>query len=137
MIVPRHFHIAPLILVLQDVVHALESSSFQLVDLVVEDLEAGDADDRHIIWRMRNLHAKGEGSNENLREFGTRDKADIAWIVCLLACQPPEDAQNHTHESTHHLSFLKNTRHFLVLTRQLQLVLSKLSVQGEYICTYY
>lgn len=49
MVVPGHLGVAPLVLVLQDVVHALESFGFQLVDLIVQYLQARDADHSHVV----------------------------------------------------------------------------------------
>ena len=48
-VISCHCSVTSLVLVLQYVVHTLQSSSFQLVNLVVQDLKAGNADHGHIV----------------------------------------------------------------------------------------
>lgn len=106
MVVLGHLCIAPLILVLDDIVHAFESSSFQLIDLIVEYLEAGDTDHGHVVRRMWNLHAERESANENLGQFPTCHESNVTRVILLLACQSSENSQNHTHECAHDLCLL-------------------------------
>ena len=129
MVVLGHLRITPLVLVLQDVVHALQGACFQLINLVVQYLQARDADNCQVVWGLRDLHAKGEGPNEYLRQLATRYKPNIALIVLLLARELPQNPQNHAHERAHDICFLQNACHLLVLASQLQLVLAQLRVQ--------
>ena len=129
MIVLSHFCIASLIFMLDDEVDALKSSSFELINLIVEYLQTSDADDSHIVGRVRNLHTEGESTDENLRKLATRHEPNIALIICLLASETSENAQNHAHERAHYLHFLKDASYSLVLPRQLKLIITKFIVQ--------
>lgn len=117
MIVLSHFCIASLIFMLDDEVNALKSSSFELINLIVEYLQTSDADDRHIVGRVWNLHTEGESTDENLRKLATCHEPNIALIICLLASETSENAQNHAHERAHYLHFLKDASYSLVLPR--------------------
>lgn len=84
MIVLSHLVVTLLVLVLQDVVDAFECSSFQLVDLIVQDLQPSDANHSHVIGRARNLNANREDPDEDLSQLLASHEANVAWIVLLL-----------------------------------------------------
>lgn len=130
-IILRHFIVASLILMLQNVVHALKSSSFQLIDLVVEDLQPRDADHRHVVRRVWDLDTDREDSNEYLRQFLARHEADVARVVLLFAREALENTKYHAHEGAQYFRLLEDAGHLRVLAGQLELVLSEHRVERQ------
>ena len=131
MVVLGQLLFAILVLVLKNIVHALQGPRLQLIDVVIEHLQSSDADHGHVVGGVRNLDTEREGPNEDLRQFSARHEDLVTLIVILLAGKFAQDPKNHAHEGTHDIGLLNNTRHLLILSRKLQLILTKLRIQRQ------
>jgi hypothetical protein len=133
-IVLCHLVVTLFVLVLEDIVDAFESSSFQMVDLVVQALESSDADHSHVVGRVRNLNANRKDSDEDLSQWPAGHETNVAWIILRLLRKSLKDAKYHAHEGTEHLSLLQDADDLLVVRVELQLILLQHGVESEDVC---
>ena len=138
MLTLRHSPVAVAIVRSQQEVDALQCLRLQLVQLVVEHLQARNVDDAGVVWRARQLDADAE----NLHEDGGRQLIEDQVVVHLrvdrlrlhatrrlrpasLLSDLLDDAVEHAHEGADDVEFLHDRVHLRVLSDEQQLVAAK------------